>query len=262
MVECFPLSWERVDIHWKISYNMRLGGRLRFADQGLLPLIVLLIVVLWVPVRADHGHLHHSHLHHKRDNTTATGSEDALTLVKNALAVLKEVNKHRTENPNFNKDDFSGPGDETREPAQPLDYSTGAVKTARLQSRDSAANNTSGNIPYRIPSELAEAARIVAESTVNKPSGDQPQVAARIREKYGKGRRDTNTPPQALVKSNGLYDYLAFGSGGSTDEVQNNKTAQAELKKRDAASEYWMASVDQNGQSPFAPSGYKVQSTS
>jgi hypothetical protein len=180
--------------------------------------------------------------------------------VKNALAVLSEVNKHRTENPNFNKDGFSEPGDGTREPAQPLDYSASAVKTARLQSRDPSVNSTNSNTPYRIPLELAKAARIVAESTVNKPSGDQPQVAAKIREKYGKGRRDTNTPPQALVRSNGLYDYLAFGSGSSTDKVYDNKTAQTEMNKRDAASEYWMASVDQNGQSPFAPSAYKVQS--
>jgi hypothetical protein len=109
-----------------------------------------------------------------------------------------------------------------------------------------------------IPPELAKAARIVAESTVNKPTGDQPQVAANIREKYGKGRRHSNTPAQALVRPNGLYGYSAFESGDETGDISDNKTAKATLNKRDDASEYWMATVDQTGQSPFAPSGYKV----
>ncbi|CAI7617233.1 unnamed protein product [Penicillium palitans] len=243
---------------------MRLSGRSRFSDQGLLPLIAALaLTIFWVPVWADntqthHNHLHHSHLHHKRGNASATGHGDAREMVQNALAVLKEVNKDRTENPNFNKDTFSEPRKGTRATAKPLDYSPESVNIARLQTRDSSSNKTSGNSPYVIPPELAKAARIVAESTVNKPTGNQPQVAANIREKYGKGRRHTNTPAQALLRPNGLYGYSAFESGDETGHIGDNKTAKATLNKRDAASEYWMATVDQTGQSPFAPSGYKV----
>ncbi|CAG8018440.1 unnamed protein product [Penicillium nalgiovense] len=243
---------------------MRLSGRSRFADQGLLPLIAALaLTIFWVPVWADdtqihHNHLHHSHLHHKRVNASATGHGDAREMVQNALAVLKEVNKDRTENPNFNKDTFSESHKGARATAKPLDYSPESVKTARLQTRDSSLNKTIGNSPYVIPPELAKAARIVAESTVNKPTGDHPQVAANIREKYGKGRRHSNTPAQALARPNGLYGYSAFESGGETGDISDNKTAQATLNKRDDASEYWMATVYQTGQSPFAPSGYKV----
>ncbi|EPS32683.1 putative exo-beta-1,3-glucanase [Penicillium oxalicum 114-2] len=233
---------------------MRLSGPSRLDDQGLLPLIIVLLITIicCVPVQADHSHFHRRHLHHKRDNHKNTTDDE------NALAVLREVNKHRTEYPNFNQKAFSESRNGTREPAQPLDYSPDAIKTARLQARDSSANETSGNRPYLIPPELAKAARIVAESTVNKPTGDQPQVAAEIREKYGKGQRHTNTPPQALVRSNGLYNYLAFGSGGDTSDINDNKTIQEQIQKRDGTSKYWMASVNQNGQSPFASSGYKV----
>jgi hypothetical protein len=222
-------------------------------------IIVLIAQIFTICVYADHHHHQHQHAHlfrGKRDgNSTA---HDPATMVKNALAVLAHVNKDRTENPNFNKHTFEGSGakKETKATSHPLDYSSKAAESAKLRRRDSNTTSSTGNQAYSIPPELAKAARIVAESTPNKPTGNQGQVAAQIRQKYGKGRRDSNTPKQALVHSNGLFDYSSTDSSDLT--TNSNDTSRGDLHKRDTVAEYWMNTMEQNGLSPFAPKGYKV----
>lgn len=179
-------------------------------------------------------------------------------MVKNALAALAHVNKQRTANPNFNNlvfDKVQKKEKSAKSIATPLDYKSSPDESSHLKYRDVKNTKTSGNKAYSIPDELARAAAIVAESTSNKPTGNHSKVASQIRNKYGKGQRDTNTPRQALVYSNGLSGYLS--TGDSDDVVFGNQTARGTINKRDV-SKYWMETIDQNGQSPFAPAGYKV----
>ncbi|RHZ48193.1 uncharacterized protein CDV56_102104 [Aspergillus thermomutatus] len=178
-------------------------------------------------------------------------------MVKNALAVLAQVNKDRVENPNFNQYASQEPHrtQASFATAAPLDYSTEAVENARLPKRDAPSTTTRGNKAYSIPPELARAAQIVAESTDNTPSGNHSDVAADIRRKYGQGKRHTNTPPQALVQSNGLYDFQSFAENANVSLV--DQESYTGLHKR-APSLYWMPHMEKNGHSPFAPDGYKI----
>jgi hypothetical protein len=236
-----------------MKFNGRLAIHLRSA--GLI--FSLVFLVFTACVLGDH-HLHHRHasLHHRSLDTNRT-SDDPAALVKNALAALAKVNKDRTSNPNFNNFAFNKAQrakKNTKSTATPLEYNKTA-ESSHLRHRDTTTATPSGNRAYSIPTELARAAAIVAESTPNKPTGNHSNVASQIRKKYGKGRRDTNTPHQALVHSNGLYDYI---STGTSDEITiGNDTSQSKIQKRDT-SKYWMTTVEQNGQSPFAPAGYKV----
>ncbi|KAL6229037.1 pectate lyase superfamily protein-domain-containing protein [Aspergillus navahoensis] len=183
-----------------------------------------------------------------------TSSDDAASMVRNALAVLARVNRERVENPNFNQYIVKSPH-QTEAPesaATPLEYSAQAAKSARLEQRDTT---TRGNRAYSIPTELARAAKLVAESTDNTPSGNQSDVAAAIRQKYGKGKRTTNTPEQILVQSNGLYDFQSFAETGNASLSEDN--SDVSLQKR-APSQYWMPHMEKNGNSPFAPDEYKL----
>ncbi|KAJ5869330.1 hypothetical protein N7455_004271 [Penicillium solitum] len=236
-----------------MKFNGRLAIHLRSA--GLI--VSLVFLAFTACVLGDH-HLHHRHarLHHRSLDTNTT-SDDPAALVKNALAALAKVNKDRTSNPNFNNlafDKAQRAKKNTKSTATPLEYNK-TVESSHLRHRDTTTATPSGNRAYSIPSELARAAAIVAETTPNKPTGNHSNVASQIRKKYGKGRRDTNTPRQALVHSNGLYDYI---STGTSDEITiGNDTFQSKIQKRDT-SKYWMTTVEQNGQSPFAPTGYNV----
>jgi hypothetical protein len=75
--------------------------------------LLILHILLITTARADHNHLHHRHHHDRRNQAqqlpNATNSDDYATMVKNALAVLAEVNKDRVQNPNFNQYAFEEP---------------------------------------------------------------------------------------------------------------------------------------------------------
>ncbi|KAL5042121.1 hypothetical protein BDW71DRAFT_217250 [Aspergillus fruticulosus] len=231
---------------------------------GLRAVSICLLFLLIAAARASHGHSHHRHQHiHRSNNETlpsrndATNLDDPARMVKNALAVLARVNRERVENPNFNQYIVKSP-DQTEAPesaATPLEYSAQAAESARLEQRDAASTPTRGNRAYSIPAELAKAAKLVAESADNTPSGNQSDVAAAVRQKYGKGKRTTNTPAQVLVHSNGLYDFQSFAETGNPSLREDNRDVS--LQKR-APSQYWMPHMEKNGNSPFAPDGYKV----
>jgi hypothetical protein len=142
-------------------------------------------------------------------------------------------------------------------PATPLPYSPDAVEHARLRVRDDSTDRERGSKPYYIPVELATAARIVAESTDNTPSGNHSDVAATIRHKYGKGKRYTNKPQQALLRSNGLSDFQSNAEPTNASMLEQDQNGHATLQKR-APSKYWMPHMEKNGHSPYAPDGYKV----
>ncbi|KXG46668.1 Pectin lyase fold/virulence factor [Penicillium griseofulvum] len=221
----------------------------------LIPILLLCLQAVGVVAGGHHGHMHHHHVNHARAKNGSSAG-DAADIVKQALAVLAHVNRERVEYPNFNKNEFQNTSSVLTKvsSAQPLDYSADALKNATLKARDSSEQT--GNSAYTIPDKLAAAARTLAESTPQKPQGDHSQVATQMRAKYRTKGNDTNTPHQALIRPDGLYDYSPFGV--STAEYKTNGADGVTIEKRGTPTEYWMSTMQKNGASPFAPDSYKV----
>ncbi|KAL4756108.1 pectate lyase superfamily protein-domain-containing protein [Aspergillus foveolatus] len=243
---------------------MRLFKVPRTGFQTLSACLVILTFLLISTARADHSHHHHHDHHDRRSNQphvprNVTDADSPEAMLKNALAVLAHVNKQRVEHPNFNNYTSRKP-DETKvssTAATPLPYSADAAKHAQLRRRDDSTEPQQGNKPYYIPAELARAASIVAESTRQTPTGNHSDVAEMMRQKYGQNKRQTNTPPQSLLRSNGLYDFQSYTGPTDTMNSDEDIDSQSGLAKR-APSKYWMPHMNKNGYSPYAPDGYKV----
>lgn len=220
---------------------------------------LVLFLGLWqVTVLAHHhGHHGHAHLHDHSDtkqldarNSSLSGNSsfsNAEALVKQALLVAAARNAARSKNPKFNNPELDLEAT-TPNLADPLLYSGGngtlESKRDNFESKNASDSNSASD-GYSIPSELAEAARIVAESTSQVPEGNHEQVAKELLAKYEVDGNDINTPPHYKTPE-GLLSK--FGS----DIAANGST----IDKR--ASGYWMLDMPQLGLSPFAPAGYKV----
>lgn len=166
---------------------------------------------------------------------------DAQSIVRQALRILAAINKDRIDHPVFNKAEYEDI-DTQGQPAEPLDYEADPESLRRRLS--SRSDDDSSSTSYSIPPELAEAARIVAESTPQQPQGDHDDVAATVRNKYArKDLNDTNTPREQLAPE-GLLSKYAHEQTGPID-------------KRDSG--YWMIDDQSHpGKSPFSPSNYQV----
>jgi hypothetical protein len=184
------------------------------------------------------------------------------------LKALSVINKLRIENINFNNYtlDDNIKNSEERESAPPLDYSKDTVaklsaSVANASPSGSPKNKrdttTKKSFAYTIPKDLAEAARELAESSPPSPStGEEAELAAKVRAKYGSKSNDTNRPPQRLQSLNGLFEYDA---DNGMEYLAADETNKAQLNKRaTSGSSYWLANLEQRGTSPYAPSGYKV----
>jgi hypothetical protein len=188
-------------------------------------------------------------------NNTAVGSQE---LVEQALAALAVVNKARIENPHFNVYEFNNNQSSlgSSSDAPPLDVNLASLQNSTIKVARDASNSSIHNSlrkSYSITKELAAAARVMAEATPQTPAGDQPEVAANIREKYASKINDTNRPPQKLVHENGLFEYIPDMTSMSSD----NETATS-IARRDTDATFWMATIEQRGSSPFGPANYKV----
>jgi hypothetical protein len=246
-------------------------------------MLVCQITAVW----AGHHKHDHLHRHYGRHEIAATdaaipkstpaanmnhlGDTAAVQKVSEALEALSVINKLRIDNINFNNYilDDTAKGSERREFAPPLDYSKDAVaklsvsvaNTSRSGSptkrRDKISTATKKSFAYTIPEDLAEAARVLAESSPPSPStGEEAALSAQVRAKYGTKSNDTNRPPQRLQYANGLFEYVA--DNGIEYQIAEGPH-QASLQKRaTSGSNYWLANLEQRGNSPFAPSGYKV----
>jgi hypothetical protein len=197
-------------------------------------------------------------------SNSSTGNvtvKDPQQLIQHALAALAVVNKARIENPYFNIYEFnSNISVSSGNTAAPLDVSLGSLQNSTTKkARDAASNSSAKNTlrkSYSIPLELAEAARVLAESTPQTPTGNQPEVATNIRKKYASKVNDTNQPAQKLVHATGLLGY-----GPETGLVPADNETATLLAKRAPATTFWMANIEQRGSSPFGPTGYKVGSS-
>lgn len=111
------------------------------------------------------------------------------------------ANKLRLENVQYNTYKFlnSTTINQMTHPAPPLDYNHNTT----LQKRNTANATVSSNstsFSYTIPSELAEAARVLAEASPPAPSAsNHAEVAAKIRTKYKRRVNDTNAMPQVSI---------------------------------------------------------------
>ena len=207
-------------------------------------------------------------------NGTRTNLTSPEAILERAQEIIAQKNKARLENPSFNKHEFLAPEELAKlgKPAPPLDLnalpgdnSTVAARVKRRQSHndttaaEAAADDKS---PYTLPDEVIEAARIVAESVPQIPTGDQPDVATSMRAKYGGNSAGGSHRPAKLQRP--LGGLARFGDGV---EYSSNSTAvdAGSDGPDDAASHvakrnygYWMADMAQLGASPYTPAGYKV----
>ncbi|KAI3538503.1 hypothetical protein CSPX01_09431 [Colletotrichum filicis] len=211
-------------------------GRLNVLMSSLLFLVTLFACLATTVSGHQHSHHNHAHLHARADNKNSS----AANIVEEALAALKLLNKARVENPHFNKYEFHS-GSKTPSLAPALDAPAVISNDTTLRRRQSQ-NNSSAEISapnFSISPELAEAAKVLAESTPQVPKGNHSEVAKAIREKYAHKTNDTNTPESLKTPEGRLSVY-----------------GDDKLSKR--AEEWWMVSMGSSGTSPFAPGGYKV----
>jgi hypothetical protein len=214
---------------------------------------------------AHHGH-HHHHQNKRRAGSDTTYAsltpisqaaaasstmslEEARDKVEQALKVLTTVNKDLTSNPQRNTYQFQNESSiKANKQAPPLQY-----QNSNIAAR---STNMGQNEPkaYTIPVELVEAARIVAESTSNHGLGGQGLDINAVLSKYRQKTNDTNAPPQAHRSPNGLGRPFIADTASSEQFILNMHS------KRDSST-FWLTEIDQTGTSPFAPAGYKVQSS-
>ncbi|KAB8225907.1 pectin lyase-like protein [Aspergillus novoparasiticus] len=231
---------------------------------------ILLLLCANIIHVAGHGHNNHGHLHHRRDQSSTVISDaasattvefslsDAKALVEKAKVAMAVANKARLENSQSNQYRLQkSTAQKTAAKAAPdlqLTWATEVSTNART-ARTAVANSSgdSHRYTYSISPGLANAARMMAESNPPGPTaGDPAAVAARIQQKYALKTNDTNVPPQKLRRPNGLgIDVPTERQTSRTD------SSPSKLSKRDVGV-YWMTTMEQRGESPFAPSGYKV----
>lgn len=206
-------------------------------------------------------------------NGTRTNLTSPEAILERAQAIIAQKNKARLENPSFNKHEFLAPEELAKlgNPAPPLDLNVlpgdnntaaAGVKRRQLDNDTTAAAAASDdNSPYTLPDEVIEAARIIAESVPQIPTGDQPDVAAAMRAKYGGNSAGGSYRPAKLQRPMGglgrFGDGIEYSSNSTVVESASDGPNDAsQVAKRDYG--YWMADMPQLGASPYAPAGYKV----
>lgn len=214
------------------------------STSSLVVRFAIFIHLFLAIVVASHSPNHNHHNQQKLASTVSHVSQnvenktlsDVEKLVQEAIKAAAARNKARLESPHFNKDEFASP---SREPslAPPLRIANG---TSTLSAREASQHNVSSSA-YTIPQEVVEAARIMAESTPQQPTGDHEAIAARIKHKYSHKLNDTNAPKHLGTPEGRL------GAWALPDSVGNS----SEVLKRDSS--YWMLSMPHLGYSPYAP---------
>ncbi|KAL4796348.1 hypothetical protein BDV19DRAFT_388484 [Aspergillus venezuelensis] len=176
--------------------------------------------------------------------------------VEKALEALRIANKLRVENYQANTYEFNTTkAAKSQKSSIPLLDYTDARKNGTLTKvhKREGGSNSNWLYGYTVSKDIARAAKDVAESQPPTPwEANYASIASRVRAKCSSGNNDTNVMNQQKLKKYGLIEFTIFEQPrGLQDETQDT------LSKR-ASSSYWMASMVQNGASPFAPDGYKV----
>ncbi|KAL4769861.1 pectate lyase superfamily protein-domain-containing protein [Aspergillus nidulans var. acristatus] len=90
------------------------------------------------------------------------------------------------------------------------------------------------------------------------PKGDHEQVAADIRRKYSLRTNDANVPPQRLRQADGLTGSVDSWEDRAVSSINESSAETTETKAKRETNTYGMTTIEQRGQSPFAPKGYKA----
>jgi hypothetical protein len=158
------------------------------------------------------------------------------------------------EHPSFNKYEFR---ETARDPelAPFIELHTSNSTLKRRQANNGSDDTATKN--YRIPPELAEAARIVAESTPQVPTGNHSETVEALRLKYRPQTNDTNRPEPLKTPEGALS---IFGDDVALQNFQPvfQEDAHDKEKRQSGGSSYWMVGMGSQGSSPFGPSGYQV----
>ncbi|KAK4870959.1 hypothetical protein LT330_000196 [Penicillium expansum] len=232
-----------------------------------------------------HGHAHLHHHFHRGGNNNPTPIEisvgatsariehsgtpvavnDPAELVSQALGKLAVINKERYENIAYNRYEFADAHEIVGQKinAPPLKYGSNVTQSlpniSSHEKRDDHEGNSTRRLVYSISPELAQAARILAESQPPTPStGEEADLAMNVRMKYFAASNDTNTPQQAHRHSDGLSEYAVTWADQMPLANRTTVENDGKLLKRASSSDYWMANLEQRGASPYAPTGYKV----
>lgn len=222
-----------------------------------------------------HGGSKHNHLHVSRGSNKDLGEDDslekALKLLANGQAAMALANKAIITNPRRNRLEVLNSTELVKTQTAPplLDYSSNS--TARLlvarSGKGSEGNEAESDMRYTLPDDLIEAARLVSESWTPPEEGSDDYAAAvlDLKKTYKNQVEDTNMMPPMLQYGSGLVSRVeeppsAFRYGGNESDliepVREDDGSEG-LKKR-GSNDWWMATIQQRGSSPFAPSGYKV----
>ncbi|KAH6857100.1 pectate lyase superfamily protein-domain-containing protein [Chaetomium sp. MPI-CAGE-AT-0009] len=143
--------------------------------------------------------------------------------------------------------------------ARPLDYSGEFDQhgNGTVFRRDGGNNRTAGTTltreSYTVPSEVAEAARIMAEANPLPPV-DYDALLADVRARMAKRKahlNDTNAMPQKIQSPSGLVEYVPPAELAITPDIGNTK-------RQVEATTFWMETMTQRGSAPHAPGGYQV----
>ena len=264
------------------------------ALQQLLLLFLVGVLYAAQPLVAAHSHDHRAHdkihqLYHVRRNASslagngtaaaAPGSaEDIIARFHQAMAV---ANQAILEAPKQNAPHVQNKTSQrrARTKAAPLDYSGQFRQSAngtvfRRGSNGTASASTRES--YTVPSEVAEAARVLAEANPL-PAADYDAVLADVRARMAKRKahlNDTNVMPQKMQRPSGLVEFVAAPElaitvqngtqvAGPTHPDDNDEEhldatdPGAKVAKRDTTT-FWMETMTQRGSAPYAPAGYQV----
>jgi hypothetical protein len=181
---------------------------------------------------------------------------EANAIVNDALKAAAALNKGRLNNPQRNTYSFrNGSANDMYVPAPPLNSSGTAMNWTSGLLKRSNGTNVTADFAYTIPPNIAEAARIVAEATSHEASAGIDIDIAQMLGKYRTKKNDTNAPRQAYVAPTGLEGFIP--SNAQLPLVAVNGTNSQVVEKRSDA-DFWLTEIAQNGYSPYAPAGYKV----
>ncbi|KAF7552507.1 hypothetical protein G7Z17_g4263 [Cylindrodendrum hubeiense] len=127
------------------------------------------------------------------------------------------------------------------------------------EKRDSASSSGSS---YKVPVELIQAARVLAEAYPLALDGDSQFIDQSKSLRAERSQRDTFAMAPVLQKGDGLSTFgakpgAAYRFSGNESESGQPEDTDGGLEKR-SVSHWWMANIKQQGSSPFAPEGYKV----
>jgi hypothetical protein len=223
----------------------------------------------------QHGGSKHSHFHVSRDNENVSHGDDsldkALKLLASGQAAMAIANKAIITNPRPNRLEVLNSTELAKVQTPPPLLGYHGNRTAKfLEARDgkgSEGNGTERDMRYTLPDELIEAARLVSESwTPPKEDGDDYAAAVLdLKNTYKNQVNDTNMMPPMLQYGSGLVSRVeeppsAFRYGGNESDLiePSHKVDGNEHLAKRGANDWWMATIQQRGSSPFAPSGYKV----